>query len=48
MEYLDFWMTRNGIQPINKKLESIVDMMPPKNKLQVIAFIVSVKYYRVV
>ena len=48
MEYLDFWMTRSGIRPINKKVESILDMMPPKTKLQVSVFIGLVKYYRVV
>ena len=31
MEYLGFWVTRKGIRPINKKLESIVNMTPPKN-----------------
>ena len=31
MEYLGFWVTRTGIQPVNKKVESIVNMTPAKN-----------------
>ena len=30
MEYLDFWVTRNGIRSLNKKVESIVNTTPPK------------------
>ena len=29
--YICFWMTQNGIQPINKNLESKVEAIPPKN-----------------
>ena len=32
MEYLVFWVIRTGIQPINKKVEAIVKIMPPENK----------------
>ena len=32
MEYLGFWVTRTGIQPINKKVEAVVNMMTPNNK----------------
>ena len=39
-------MTRNGIRPVNKKLEAIVNMTPPKNIRQVSAFVILVKYYR--
>ena len=35
MEYLGFWVTRNGIRPIKKKVEAIVNMTPQKNKKQV-------------
>ena len=31
MEYLGFWVTRTGIRSINKQIEDIVNMMPPKN-----------------
>ena len=29
MEYLGFWVTRNGAKPINKKKEEITNMKPP-------------------
>ena len=31
MKYLGFWVIQTGIRPINKKLEAIVNMTPPKN-----------------
>ena len=46
MEYLGFWVTRTGIQPINKKVEAIVNMNPPKNTKEECAFIGIVNYYR--
>ena len=44
--YLGFWVTRTGIRPMNKKVESIVNMKPPKNTKEVRAFIGIVNYYR--
>ena len=46
MESLGFWVTRIEIRPINKKVESIVNMTPPKNMKQVWAFIGVINYYR--
>ena len=46
MEYLGFWVTQTGIKPINKKVESIVNMTPPKNKKEVREFVDIVNYYR--
>ena len=46
MEYLGFWVTRTGIWPINKKVESIVNMTPTKNQKHVHSFIGLVKYYK--
>ena len=46
MEYLGFWVTLTGIRPINKKLEAIVNMKPPKNTKEVREFICIVNYYR--
>ena len=46
MEYLGFWVTWTGIRPINKKLEAIVNMKPPKNTKEVHTFIGIVNYYR--
>ena len=39
-------MTRNGIQPVNKKVETIVKMTPPKTQKKVRMFIGLVNYYR--
>ena len=46
MEYLGFWVNRTVIRPINKKVESIVNMTPPKNTNNVREFTGIVKYYR--
>ena len=46
MEYLGFWVTWTGIKPINKKVESMVNMMSPKNTKEVHASIGIVNYYR--
>ena len=46
MEYLGLWVMQNGIRPVNKKVEAIVNMTPPKNIIQVRAFVGLVNYYR--
>ena len=46
MVYLYFWVTWTGIRPVNKKVESIVNMTPPKNQKQVRSFMALVNYYR--
>ena len=46
MKYLGFWVTQNGILPINNKIESIVHIMPPKPQKQVRVFIGLTDYYR--
>ena len=46
MECLGLWVTRTGIRPINKKVEAIVNMTPPKNTKEVRSFIGIVNYYR--
>ena len=45
MEYLGFWVTLIGIRLLNKKVETIVNMMPPKNITQVREFVDLVNYY---
>ena len=45
MEYLGFWVTQNVIQPINKKVETIVKMTIPRRQKQVSSFIGFVNYY---
>ena len=46
MEYLGFWVNRTVIRPINKKVESIVNMMPLNNTKNVHTFIGIVNYYK--
>ena len=46
MEYLGFWVTWTGIQPIKKKIEVIVNMTLPKNTKQLCSFIGVINYYR--
>ena len=46
MEQLGFWVTQKGIRPVNKKVEAIVNVMPPINIKQVRAFVGLVNYYR--
>ena len=43
MKYLGFGVPRNGIHLVNKKVEDIVNMMPPKNIKQVREFVELVK-----
>ena len=45
IEYIGFWMTSTGIQPINKNVEVIVKMTPPYNNKKVRAFVGLVNYY---
>ena len=46
MEYLDFWVTWNGIRSRNNKLETIVNIIAPKTTKQVREFIIFLDYYR--
>ena len=46
LEYLGYWITRDGIQPISKKVEAIKNISTPTNKRQLRRFIGMVNYYR--
>ena len=46
MEYLGFWVTRDGVKPINRKIESITNMEPPTYRKEVPNFIRVINYYR--
>lgn len=46
LEYLGYWITRTGIQPIPKKVEAIQNIAPPKTKRQLRRFIGMINYYR--
>jgi hypothetical protein len=46
IEYLGYWITRNGIQPVPKKVEAIQCIAPPTTRKQVRSFIGLINYYR--
>ncbi len=46
LEYLGYWVTRDGIQPMPKKVQAIKDLAVPKTKRQLRKFIGMVNYYR--
>lgn len=46
LEYLGYWITRDGIQPQTKKVEAVKKILPPTNKKELRRFIGIVNYYR--
>jgi hypothetical protein len=46
IEYLGYWVSRSGIQPITKKLEAIKKMVHPTTCKELRRFIGMVNYYR--
>ena len=46
LEYLGYWLTRNGIQPQPKKVEAILCLSPPKDKHQLRHFLGMINLYR--
>ena len=46
MEYLCFWSTRDGIKPIDKKVEAINNRTSPNYRKEVLRFIGLLNYYR--
>jgi hypothetical protein len=46
LEYLGYWITRKGIQPVTKKIEAIQNIAPPQNRRKLRKFIGIVNYYR--
>jgi hypothetical protein len=48
IEYLEYWITRQGIQPIHNKVEmnSILNIKAPKTRKEPSQFIGIVNYYR--
>ena len=46
LEYLGYWITRDGIQPVTKKVEAIKNLATPKNKRELRHFIGMINYYR--
>ncbi len=46
LEYLGYWITRDGIKPMPKKIEAIQRIAEPKTKKELRSFIGVVNYYR--
>ena len=46
LEYLGYWLTRNGIQPQPKKVEAMMRIKAPKSKKELRHFLGMVNYYR--
>ena len=46
LEYLGYWITREGIKPLPKKVEAIHKIAEPKNRKELRSFIGVVNYYR--
>ena len=48
LEYLSYWITRNGIQPLPKKIAAIQNLAPPTTVVRELRrFIGLINYYRV-
>ncbi len=46
LEYLGYWVTKKGIQPVTKKVEAIQKIAEPKTKRELRHFIGMINYYR--
>ena len=46
IEYLGFWLTRDGVTPVKKKVDAILNMDRPKNQKEVRRFIGMINFYR--
>jgi Reverse transcriptase (RNA-dependent DNA polymerase) len=45
LEYLGYWITRNGIKPLPDKVKAIMRIAEPKNRKELRSFIRIVNYY---
>ena len=46
LEYLGYWVTREGIKPVEKKVVAMQHIAPPKTRKQLRRFLGMVNYYR--
>ena len=46
LEFLGYWISRDGIQPVKEKVAAIMNIDEPKNRRQLRSFIGIVNYYR--
>ena len=45
LEYLGYWITRDGVRPVSKKVDAIIAIKPPTTVKQVRSFVGMVNYY---
>jgi hypothetical protein len=45
IEYLGYWITRQGIQPMRNKVEAILNIKAPKTRKELRQYIGIVNYY---
>eukprot|EP00957_Ditylum_brightwellii_P094921 7228756-Ditylum_brightwellii.AAC.1 len=45
LEYLGYWVTREGIKHLQKKVEAILKIAPPMTRKQLCSFIGMINYY---
>ena len=46
LEYLGYWISRAGIQPLPKKVNAILSIAPPRTQKELRSFIGIINYYR--
>ena len=46
IEYLGYWITREGVKPLENKVQAILNLDPPKNVKQTRSLLGIVQYYR--
>jgi hypothetical protein len=46
IEYLGFWITREGVEPMPNKVEAMLNIKTPTNRKELRSFIGVVNYYR--
>ena len=46
IEYLGYWITREGVKPLEKKVQAILNLEPPKTVKQTRSLLGIVQYYR--
>ena len=46
LEYLGYWVTRQGVQPLPNKVEAIKNLAPPNTRRKLRSFIGLINYYR--
>jgi hypothetical protein len=46
LEYLGYWVTCKGIQPMLKKVDAMMQLQEPKTRKQLRGFVAVINYYR--